>query len=66
MSQYLSIIRIFNSNVPAEDKTTGQKNKKARLSRGRYEAEKHKSKDEEHKKKVPKNVVENYEEPHEG
>ena len=30
------------------------------------EAEKYKSKDEEHKKKVPKNVVENCEEPHEG
>jgi len=59
-------------NVSAEDKTTGQKNKititndKGRLSkedieRMVQEAEKYKSEDEEHKKKIEaKNAVENY------
>ncbi|KAL2513477.1 putative mediator of RNA polymerase II transcription subunit 37e [Forsythia ovata] len=59
-------------NVTAEDKTTGQKNKititndKGRLSKEDIEkkvqeAEKYKSKDEEHKKKVEaKNALENY------
>uniref|UniRef100_A0A804LQR8 Uncharacterized protein n=1 Tax=Zea mays TaxID=4577 RepID=A0A804LQR8_MAIZE len=59
-------------NVSAEDKTTGQKNKititndKGRLSKEEIEkmvqdAEKYKSEDEEHKKKVEsKNSLENY------
>ncbi|KAL6653534.1 hypothetical protein ACP70R_008458 [Stipagrostis hirtigluma subsp. patula] len=59
-------------NVSAEDKTTGQKNKititndKGRLSKEEIEkmvqdAEKYKSEDEEHKKKVEaKNALENY------
>ncbi|KAK8280493.1 hypothetical protein V6Z12_D09G178800 [Gossypium hirsutum] len=59
-------------NVSAEDKTTGQKNKititndKGRLSKEEIEkmvqeAEKYKSEDEEHKKKVDaKNALENY------
>ncbi|RYR03158.1 hypothetical protein Ahy_B06g081994 isoform C [Arachis hypogaea] len=59
-------------NVSAEDKTTGQKNKititndKGRLSKEDIEkmvqeAEKYKSEDEEHKKKVEaKNALENY------
>ena len=59
-------------NVSAEDKTTGQKNKititndKGRLSKEEIEkmvqdAEKYKSEDEEHKKKVDaKNSLENY------
>ncbi|KAF9611928.1 hypothetical protein IFM89_036744 [Coptis chinensis] len=59
-------------NVSAEDKTTGQKNKititndKGRLSKDEIgkmvqEAEKYKSEDEEHKKKVEsKNAFENY------
>ncbi|CDY40360.1 BnaA10g27080D [Brassica napus] len=59
-------------NVSAEDKTTGQKNKititndKGRLSKDDIEkmvqeAEKYKSEDEEHKKKVEaKNALENY------
>ncbi|MQM04686.1 hypothetical protein Taro_037493 [Colocasia esculenta] len=59
-------------NVSAEDKTTGQKNKititndKGRLSKEEiermvHEAEKYKSEDEEHKKKVEaKNALENY------
>lgn len=59
-------------NVSAEDKTTGQKNKititndKGRLSkedieRMVQEAEKYKSEDEEHKKKIEaKNALENY------
>jgi L1 cell adhesion molecule like protein len=59
-------------NVSAEDKTTGQKNKititndKGRLSKDDIEkmvqdAEKYKSEDEEHKKKVDaKNSLENY------
>ncbi|CAK9136226.1 unnamed protein product [Ilex paraguariensis] len=59
-------------NVSAEDKTTGQKNKititndMGRLSKEEIEkivqeAEKYKSEDEEHKKKVEaKNVLENY------
>ena len=59
-------------NVSAEDKTTGQKNKititndKGRLSKEDIEkmvqeAEKYKSEDEEHKKKVEsKNSLENY------
>merc|ERR1711907_469172 len=59
-------------NVSAEDKSTGQKNKititndKGRLSKGEIErmvaeAEKYKSEDEEHKKKVEaKNGLENY------
>ncbi|KAJ0580762.1 putative Heat shock protein 70 family [Helianthus annuus] len=59
-------------NVSAEDKTTGQKNKititndKGRLSKEDIEkmvqeAEKYKSEDEEHKKKVEaKNTLENY------
>ncbi|MQL88008.1 hypothetical protein Taro_020558 [Colocasia esculenta] len=59
-------------NVAAEDKTTGQKNKititndKGRLSKEEIErmvqeAEKYKSEDEEHKKKVEsKNALENY------
>ncbi|CAA7033632.1 unnamed protein product [Microthlaspi erraticum] len=59
-------------NVSAEDKTTGQKNKititndKGRLSKDEIErmvqeAEKYKSEDEDHKKKVEaKNALENY------
>ncbi|CAL5346374.1 unnamed protein product [Camellia sinensis] len=59
-------------NVSAEDKTTGQKNKititndKGRLSKEEIkkmvqEAEKYKSEDEEHKKKIEaKNALENY------
>ncbi|KFK32679.1 hypothetical protein AALP_AA6G274700 [Arabis alpina] len=59
-------------NVSAEDKTTGKKNKititndKGRLSKDEiekmvHEAEKYKSEDEEHKKKVEaKNALENY------